>query len=182
MQKPDLRGRLIRIAALLFVIALMAALFINRDRLQELEAYGYPGIFLLSILANATVIVPLPGVIFTSTMGAIYNPFWVAVVAGLGASIGELSGYLAGFSGNRILERSEWSDRIKVWMSGRYGALTIFLLALIPNPLFDLAGLMAGGLKIPVPRFLFWCALGKILKMMLFAYGGAILLRLIPGF
>ena len=57
------------------------------------------------------------------------------------------------------------------WMS-RYGNLTVLLLAVIPNPLFDLAGMTAGVLKMPILRFLFWCALGKILKMIFFAYGG----------
>lgn len=179
--QPRGNGRLLRVLALLFVIGLMVVIFLNRERLQGLEAYGYPGIFLLSILANATVIIPLPGVVFTTTMGAIYNPFWVAVAAGLGAAIGELSGYLAGFSGQRVLEGAEWTNRIKVWMSSPYGGWMILLLALVPNPLFDLAGLSAGALKIPVYRFLFWCALGKIGKMMLFAYGGANLLRLFPG-
>ena len=39
-------------------------------------------------------------------MGAIFNPIGVAVAAGLGAAIGELSGYLAGFSGQGVVERA----------------------------------------------------------------------------
>jgi membrane protein DedA with SNARE-associated domain len=31
----------------------------------------------------------------------------------------------------------------------------------------------AGALKMPIYRFLFWTLIGKTLKMMMFAYGGA---------
>jgi len=47
------------------------------------------------------------------------------------------------------------------------------VLALIPNPFFDLAGMAAGMLKMPLPKFLIACLLGKIIKMWIFAYAGA---------
>jgi uncharacterized membrane protein YdjX (TVP38/TMEM64 family) len=146
---------------------------------RELEALGYPGIFLVSMLANATLILPIPGVLFTSAMGAVFNPFWVAVAAGSGASIGEISGYLAGFSGQGIVERTKWSDRIESWMR-KYGGITIFVMALIPNPLFDVAGITAGALKMPFYQFFLFCLLGKVLKMMAFAYGGSFITNLFP--
>ncbi len=58
-------------------------------------------------------------------------------------------------------------------MMRRYGALTILVLAIIPNPLFDLAGITAGMLRMPVYKFLFFCWIGKTLKMLAFAYAGA---------
>ena len=54
----------------------------------------------------------------------------------------------------------------------KYGDITILVLAFIPNPLFDLAGMVAGILKMPVWKFLIYCVIGKILKMMMFAYAG----------
>ena len=54
----------------------------------------------------------------------------------------------------------------------KYGELTTLVLAFIPNPLFDLAGLIAGLLKMPLWKFLLYCVIGKILKMMMFAYAG----------
>jgi uncharacterized membrane protein YdjX (TVP38/TMEM64 family) len=169
----------VRILILVFVIALSAVLFLMRDRIAELEEFGYPGIFLFSLLANATLILPMPGVFFTSVMGAVFNPFWVAVAAGSGAALGEFSGYLAGYSGQRLAERTPIYERLEGWMKN-YGGLTILILGFIPNPLFDIAGVIAGTLKMPPAKFLFWCWLGKILKMMLFAYGGALGLKLLP--
>jgi len=162
---------IIRVVVMLAVIALTIVLLIYRDQIQVLQAYGYPGIFLFSILANATVLVPIPGVIFTSAMGAVFNPFWVAIAAGAGAALGELSGYLAGFSGQAVVENAKRYDQVVHWME-KYGDITILVLAFIPNPLFDLAGMTAGILKMPVWKFLIYCVIGKILKMMMFAYAG----------
>jgi len=175
----ETRQRLLRVLALVFVVGLTAILYINRSRVHELEALGYPGVFLISMLSNATLILPVPGVLFTSAMGAVFNPFWVAFAAGAGATIGELSGYLAGFSGQGVVQRSKWQPKVEGWMQ-KYGALTVFLLALVPNPVFDIAGLTAGMLKMPVLKYLFWCLLGKIGKMLIFAYAGGWLLTKIP--
>jgi membrane protein YqaA with SNARE-associated domain len=168
---PKWRLHLIRLLVFLFVISLTVTLYFFQDQIQNLGAYGYPGIFLVSILANATVIIPLPGVILTATMAVILNPFWVAVAAGSGAALGELSGYLAGFSGQVVVEKVEWHTRLENWMR-KYGDVTVLVLAFIPNPMFDMAGITAGALKMPVTRFLFWVWIGKLGKMMLIAYGG----------
>lgn len=171
----ETRTRILRIVSLVVVLGITVFLFINRERVKELEAFGYPGIFLFSMAANATLILPMPGVLVTSAMGAVFNPFWVAVAAGSGATLGEISGYMAGFSGQGVIERRDWHDRVTGWMR-KYGDVVIFLLALFPNPLFDIAGITAGMLKLPLYRFLFWSWLGKVLKMMAFAYGGSTIL------
>ena len=167
-----------RILLLLALIIRTITLIINREVIQRFSRLGYLGVFLVSILANATIIFPLPGVVFTSAMGVVYDPLLVAIAAGTGAAVGELTGYLAGYSGQFVIARQDWYDRVVKWMS-RYGNLTVLFLAFIPNPLFDIAGIAAGVLKMPILRFLLWCTIGKILKMMLFAYGGSTLLQIL---
>jgi len=166
-----------RVLLLIVLIALTVLLINYRENIQQFTKLGYLGIFLVSILANATIILPLPGVVFTSAMGMVYDPLLVALAAGLGAALGELTGYLAGYSGQFVVDRQDWYDRVVSWMS-RYGNLTVLFLAFIPNPLFDLAGIAAGVLRMPLLRFLLWCALGKILKMLIFAYGGNTLFQI----
>jgi membrane protein YqaA with SNARE-associated domain len=165
----------LRWLALVIVIAISVYVFSIRDQAKELAKYGYPGIFLLSILANATVILPAPGILFVFAMGAVFNPWWVAIAAGLGAALGELSGYLAGFSGQAIVERSDLYERLRDWMEKhrRWSYAIILILAFVPNPFFDLAGIASGTLRMPVGNFLFFCAIGKILKMLMFAFAGA---------
>lgn len=174
----DRRLTLFRLAALLLVIAVSVAIFVLPDEQAELlEAYGYPGIFLLSILSNATVLLPAPGLLVVFSMGAHFHPLGLALAAGSGAAIGELSGYLAGFSGQAVIEDSRIYERMVAWMK-RNGSLTVLLLAFLPNPFFDITGIAAGALKMPLRQFLLWVWLGKIGKMLLVALAGAGLIAL----
>jgi len=166
----------LRFFLLILVLAISIILFIYRNEVQKIANFGYGGIFIVSLLTNATLVLPLPGVVFTSAMGAVFNPFWVAIAAGTGAALGETTGYLAGFSGQIIIDRKKWYDTLTKWMR-KYGNLTILVMAIIPNPFFDLAGMAAGMLRLPFYQFLFWCCVGKIIKMMLFAFTGATLLK-----
>ncbi len=168
------RLNLLRLVILVGVVALIVVLFIFRDQVKKLQDYGYAGIFLISIAANATIIIPLPGVAFTTAMGAIFNPIGVAIAAGLGAAIGELTGYLAGFSGQAIIERIDLYERLTKWMEEHQNLayVMIALVAFVPNPLFDLAGMASGALKLPIWKFLIAGAIGKIFKMLIFAYAG----------
>src|SRR5512141_350811 len=131
---------LLRILALLFVLGVTVAIYLMRHQVRHLEMLGYPGIFLFSVLSSATILLPVPGVLFTSVMGAVFNPLWVAVAAGTGAALGELSGYLAGFSGQAVVERTPAYERIEGWMK-KYGQWAILVLGFIPNPFFDVAGM-----------------------------------------
>ncbi len=168
---------LVRGVVLALVIGITVLLFLYRDKVEQLQALGYPGIFLVSMFSNATLILPVPGVLFTSAMGAVLNPGLVALTAGTGATIGEISGYLAGFSGQAVIENRVWYDRFTGWMK-KNGDITVLLLAFIPNPLFDIAGMVAGALRLPLWRFLLWSWIGKVGKMLLFALGGAELFKL----
>ena len=97
-QKKPNRQTISRIVALLFVIAItIYILYMPEEQVDRFEDWGYVGIFLLSILANATVIIPAPGLLIVFSMAAKFDPLWVGVAAGLGATLGELSGYLAGY-------------------------------------------------------------------------------------
>lgn len=165
-----------RLAALVFVIVITIYIYSIRDQVQQLAQYGYVGVFLLSILANATVLLPAPGILFVFAMGGVFNPAGVALAAGAGAALGEFSGYLAGFSGQAIAEKTAMYERLSQWMQRR-GSLTILVLAFVPNPFFDLAGMLAGVLRMKPQVFLFWCMIGKILKMLLFAYAGSLSLK-----
>ncbi len=163
---------ILRVVALLAVVAISVYIFSIRDRADQFVAYGYPGVFLVSILANATVLLPAPGVAIVFAMGGVFNPFIVGIVAGAGAAIGEMSGYIAGFGSQVVVERMKLYNRIKDWTQ-RYGVWTILILAAIPNPFFDLAGMAAGALKMPIRKFVLVCLIGKIIKMWIFAYAGA---------
>ena len=165
-----------RILALVLAVAISILIYSMRDQAKELVQYGYIGIFLVSILANGTILFPVPGILFVFALGAVYNPVGVAVAAGLGAAIGELTGYLAGFSGQAVVENVDVYDKILRWLDTHelYSSLGLTALAAVPNPFFDIVGIAAGTLKIPVVRFLVFVAIGQIIKMFFFAYLGSI--------
>src|SRR5512141_568640 len=87
------RLTLARVVAVLLVVGISLFIFSIRDRAAELAKFGYPGIFVLSLRANATVILPAPGLLFVFAMGAIFNPIGVALAAGAGSALVELTGY-----------------------------------------------------------------------------------------
>ena len=171
--KPaNIGTNILRVLAIAAVIGISVYIYSIRDRVEDFAAYGYPGIFLIAMMANATVFLPAPGVAVVFAMGSVFNPLGVALAAGTGGAIGELSGYLAGFSGQAVVERSDIYDKINPWIE-KYGGWTILVLSAIPNPFFDIAGVAAGMAKMPFRRFLFFCWIGQLIKMAMFAYAGA---------
>lgn len=166
------RMTVLRIFVLLIVLAVTGLIVYFRDRLQHLAAYGYPGVFLVSLAGNATVVLPAPSLAVVFAMGAVLKPVLVGLAAGIGEALGELTGYLAGFSGRALVENRARYEQITAWMR-RNGALTIFALSFIPNPFFDIAGMAAGALKYPVWKFLLYCWAGKTTKTTLIALAGA---------
>ncbi|MCC7117358.1 MAG: VTT domain-containing protein [Anaerolineales bacterium] len=169
--KPAIWTNLLRLLALLAVVGITVYIYSIRDRVEEFSTYGYPGIFLIMLVANATIILPAPGVAIVFAMGSIFNPVGVAFAAGAGGALGELTGYLAGYSGQAMVENTKVYDRIYPWVK-KYGAWVILILSAIPNPFFDLAGMAAGISKIPLWQFLLACWVGQTIKMALFAYAG----------
>jgi membrane protein DedA with SNARE-associated domain len=161
----------LRIFTLLVVVAITYFIYSIRDRVDQFAAYGYPGIFLVALLANATVFLPAPGVAVVFAMGNIFNPLGVTLAAGTGGALGELSGYLAGFSGQAVIENTPVYERIHPLVV-KYGMWAIILLSAIPNPFFDIAGVTAGITKMSLRRFLIACWIGQLIKMGLFAYAG----------
>ena len=135
---------------------------------------GLVVLFGLAALSTATLILPAPGLALTAVAGAAGDPILVGVVAGLGQAVGELTGYAAGRSGRSLLPNTAATARLEEWLRRR-GLLVIFVLALVPNPVFDLAGIAAGAVGIPALKYLVAAAGGKVLKNIFVAAGASAL-------
>ena len=168
-----------QILAICFSLAITIAIILLRDQLVKLRSYGYLGVFLISVIGNATVILPVPSMAIVFAGGGVLNPLLVGLVGGLGEPIGELTGYLAGYGGSAVIENSERFERLKTRMSGKGGFATIYVLSAIPNPVFDLAGIAAGMMHYPVMKFLVACWLGKTTKAIAIAYLGSVSIKLL---
>jgi membrane protein YqaA with SNARE-associated domain len=165
-------GKLFRGLVIALVVGISVLIWSFHDKFAELAAVGYPGIFLVSLLGNATIILPAPSLALVFAMGSALPPLLVGLAAGLGSALGELTGYAAGFGGRAVIEDQKWYDRMAAWMQRR-GAITIFVLSVIPNPLIDVAGIAAGTLRYPIWRFFVFCLLGKLIKTCLAAWAGS---------
>lgn len=169
----DSRSTLWRVIALLFVLGLTTSIVLAWDEIGSLGIYGYPAVFLVSLIGNAAFLLPAPGFALVVAAGGAFDPVAVGIVAGLGAALGELTGYLVGLSGQNVFEDKPLYWRIEALIQ-KSGALVIFALAAIPNPIFDVGGLVAGALRMPAWRFLLGAWLGKSLRFALLAALGAI--------
>jgi len=168
---PTWRLRVVQILTVIAILAALGAALYFRERLQELKQYGYAAVFLVGLISNATIIFPVPGLAVSSVMGGVFNPWIVGLVGGVGQALGELTGYMAGYSGQRFVDGNPAYNRLTRWMQ-QYGALTIFVLAFIPNPIFDLGGIAAGTLRFSLWKFLVSCTAGKVAKNIIFALAG----------
>lgn len=167
-QKPEkkafLKKKLLPYLVLVVVLGITIGLFYFYQhypgRIVQLTAYGYLGAFIISLIFNATVILPAGNIVVLFALGATMpSAFLVGVAGGAGAAVGEISGYLAGYSGRGLVEKIGLYDRVE-GMVKKWGSLTIFLLALFPL-VFDLAGIAAGALRFPFWKFLLLCWLGR---------------------
>jgi membrane protein YqaA with SNARE-associated domain len=169
-----LRSKIIPLAGLLLVIAIMVCVFYfyrqNPAMFKELKVYGYLGAFIISIILNATIILPVSNMAVMMSLGATLHPYIllgvalpppvvVGLLGGIGATIGELTGYVAGRSGRGLVTRSHMYGRVEGWVR-RWGWLTILIFSIVPF-VFDLVGLAAGAVRYPFWKFSFFCWLGR---------------------
>ncbi|KKR86750.1 MAG: putative membrane protein [Candidatus Woesebacteria bacterium GW2011_GWB1_41_10] len=164
-----------KFAGLILALALSVVIFVYRDKFTNLQGYGYLGLFIISVLGNATIVLPTPVVLTAFLGGGILNPLWVSIVVSLGATIGELTGYVAGVSGKHLINEGGKIQKVKKWME-KYGLWTLFVLAAIPNPFFDLAGIVAGATGVKVYKYFIIVTLGKLIKFGSISFLGAGLL------
>ena len=150
--------------------------------LYDLAWLAYLLVFLLSIVANLSIIVPVPFAISIIIAAATkWDPMMVAFVGSLGGAVGELSGYYAGYLGKKMAlpESTGVVRRTEHWIH-RYGVWAIFFLALQPVIPFDIGGLVAGAARMPLRKF--WPALwlGKFPKYVVLTYAGIGLINFLP--
>lgn len=175
------------IVFLLFVIASFGLAYLFQHLLArfDLQAYQigwlvYLVVFAATLLANLTIIAPVPlGTSIMLSAATQWNPVLVALAAAAGGTLGELSGYYAGYLGKKwaIPESIIGYSRVEHWVK-RYGMWAITFLAFQPVIPFDLGGLIAGTTKMPVRKFMLGLFLGKFPKYIILAYAGVDLIHL----
>ncbi len=174
-----LKRRFIPLLILLLVIAITIAIFFYREKIADLGRYGYLGDFLISLVCNATVIIPIPSITMLFAHGAILyptvgliGPVTIGLAGGVGGAIGEITGYMAGYSGRGALGNNRLYARLVDWVR-KWGVIAIFIFTIVPFFPFDLVGIAAGVLRFPFWKFLLVCWLGRTILYIVTALLGA---------
>lgn len=162
---------------------------------EDLERFGYAGIFLANFFGTTTGFVPVPG-LTAAGQGLIVagaqtlNPVGVVIAGSLGMTLGESTAYLTGAVVRGVAEErpvplggrigaslgkaARWID----WAMQHYGFITLLALAALPNPFFEFAGITAGAVRMNFWRFLLAVGIGKTIRVILLVIVGNAVLDL----
>jgi len=139
---------------------------------EALQAYGYVGAFLISVLGSLIPFLPVPYLIPIVLMSKTLDPLLLGILAGIGGAIGKLTSYGLGRFGRRLLKEERRRKMTILGKAiGKYGALAVFLFALTPLP-DDIIYIPIGLAGFDLIKFMFANALGKIILSWIVAYGG----------
>ncbi len=157
----------LEIALVVLILAGSVLIFVFRNELQNIGSMGYIGLFLVCLLANATVLIPAPSLMFAASCALVLNPFLVALVAALGSTIGEFVGYAFGVAVKNLSPRAQrFMDKLTEKKINQ--TVAVFILASLPLPFFDIVGVYCGGTRMNVLRFFIACFIGKFVKLLIY--------------
>jgi membrane protein YqaA with SNARE-associated domain len=139
----------------------------------QLANWGFFGLFLISLIGSSTVIFPLPAAAFVFGAGAVLNPLILGIVAGLGAALGELVGYMFGWGGRKISKEAikDKLEKARVVFEkyGGFFALIIFAATPLPD---DIVGIVGGTLNYDIKKFFIAVFIGKTIFNLGLAFAG----------
>jgi membrane protein YqaA with SNARE-associated domain len=166
-------------------------MFIYDDEISDrLSGASYASIFVTNLASTATVFIPVPGLtaaaqaLIIDRGEAVRFPWLIGVAGGLGMAVGEITAYYGGYLGAEFMRGRELPGPRRFhgtiqrvvksidWLMDRWGMATLFVLSAVPNPVFEIAGLTAGSVRMPFRRFMVSVTAGKILRGILLAYLG----------
>lgn len=157
-------------------ILLSVIFYEYRDFFRHTTSVGLLGLFVINFVSSAGFFVSGPAFLTIITGGNLYPPILVAVVAAFGACLGDMIGFLFGHSGRKLLKKQLDKHLIIRFLEKhfhRHGALITFILAVIPNPLFDAIGVLAGVVNYPPVRFFAIMFVGRFIRYWALAQVGA---------
>jgi membrane protein YqaA with SNARE-associated domain len=171
------RVRLIRpllIGLLAVALNIAAYYLIPHDLARRLGALGYLGVFVVTFVANATVVVPVPYFGLVARLAQELDFTGVVLAGALGSVLGESVAFFVGRSGRGAVEDTRFYRWVQIQMGHPWRAFVLlFALSAPPNPAFDVAGLAAGALGLPYWLFFTAVFLGRIIRVGLIAFAGS---------
>jgi membrane protein YqaA with SNARE-associated domain len=166
--------------AVIVTITAIWLVMVDSSDIRYWKALGYPGIFLLNFIGSVAIIVPVPGLIAVCGAGGLnFNPIAIGLIAGTAETLGEMSGYAIGFGSRTMLEKRPVYEKLASWMKRR-GSVVLFVVSVIPNPVFDIIGIISGGLRYPLVKFLGIVWVGKTIKGLIVVHTCSWIIQYLP--
>lgn len=180
-------GALIGLTALVIVISTVPTLADWYNRMNAAWTdwavqYGYGGGFLAALVGNLTIIIIFPYTIITFFLATTGNldPLLLGVLTGLGAFLGELSGYLIGRWGSKKFQTAKPAEyqalQSLIHHRPRFVQWLLFLFSLLPLP-DDVLFIPLGMLRYPLWKLTGPSLLGKIGAGLIITYSGSLSIR-----
>ncbi|MBI2613431.1 MAG: VTT domain-containing protein [Candidatus Levybacteria bacterium] len=165
-------------AVIIFASSILLSLgfYVFRDFFKDASSLGIIGIFIINLVSSAGFFVSGPAFLTIISGGNLYSPILVAIVAAIGASLGDMIGFLLGHSGRRLAKKKldkHKAIRILEKHFHRHGALITFIFAIVPNPFFDAIGIVAGVLNYPPVKFFVIMFVGRFIRYWALAQFGS---------
>jgi membrane protein YqaA with SNARE-associated domain len=167
-------SRMQKVLAVVAVAALNVALLVAPFDYSSLRGLAYPGAFLITLIANAAVVLPVPYIpIVMHIARTADSVVLVVLLAALGSALGESVAFAVGRVEKELLDGHPWFERLRGFFSHERRAFFFLLFFAMPlNPVFDVGGFGAGALGIRFRTFFVAVALGRIVRFTLIAYLG----------
>ncbi|MFW9909882.1 MAG: VTT domain-containing protein [Candidatus Thorarchaeota archaeon] len=142
---------------------------------------GYPGAFLVSLIGNVTILIPFPYIAVIFLLGGakaglggpfFFDPWLLGIIGGIGATIGEMTGYLLGRVGSGLVNRDQSGGFLRFAQKyPRATPVVLWFLALTPFP-DDVLVIPLGIAKYPWRKVLIPQLIGKTMFLSIIAWAG----------
>ncbi len=145
--------------------------------LTLITEFGFIGVFLISFIGTASILIPIPYtlVIFWMAARSGMTPIVIIISAAAGSSLGETVGYLIGYSAKSVVgqkRQKKLNSMLKVLLKHKnIWPLIVFLFALTPLP-DDLLFIPLGLARFNFLRIFIPCLIGKTVMLTILVYLG----------
>ena len=177
---PAIRHRrhvALAIAGGIFLVAFNIAVYLAPIDYSAFTSFAYVGAFVVTFLANALIVIPIPYIPIVAHIGATAGMPWLVVVLGALASVlGESVAFLAGRAEEGLVSEHPVYRRVhRVAQRPLLAGAMLFAFAVPPNPIFDVAGLAAGAVGVRYRVFFIAVFAARLIRLAVIVWLGTML-------
>ena len=171
------RHVVLAIAGGIFLVAFNIAVYLVPIDYGAFTSFAYVGAFVVTLLANALIVIPIPYIPIVAHIGATADMPWLVVVLGALASVlGESVAFLAGRAEEGLVSEHPVYKRVhRVAERPLLAGAMIFAFAVPPNPIFDVAGLAAGAVGVRYRVFFVAVFAARLIRLAVIVWLGTML-------